>query len=55
LEEQVDIHLARKVSGIPNGIEKATFEKTNVGSTSEEGNDHDGVDGVQAGTTGDGL
>lgn len=55
LEKQVDINLTSKVPGIPNGIEKTAFQETNVGSTSKKGNNHDGVNGMHAGPSGDGL
>ena len=55
LEQQVDINLTSKVPGISNGIEETAFKKTNVGSTSKKSNNHNSVDGMHAGPSGDGL
>lgn len=55
LEKQVDINLASKVPGIPDCIEKAAFKETNVGSTGEKSNNHNGVNGMHAGPSRDGL
>lgn len=55
MEKQVDIDLAGKIPGIPHGIEEAAFEEPNVGRAGEQGNDHDGMNGVQASAAGDGL